>query len=357
LTRPAVGARNRADVMSIPARILIIRRRYLGDIVLLGSLLRNLRLRWPDAHLAVLVETRFADVLHLNPDVNATFTLPATLSAWPRFLARLRAAKFTHVLDLDNTEKTAVVSLFSGAAMRVILHHGGYRIKFRRAYTHVVHDPNDLHESRAITEYYLRTLEALQVPVVTREVRLVAPETELTDMRRFVGAGGRVLLVHPGSRSPMRVWPAERFAAVCDFVQDELGAQVVLVGGPTDAAVVAEIRRHARTHLLTLPGALPIARFAALAKLSAAMLCHDSGPMHVAAAVGTRVIALYGSQNALLFRPSGEGHTLMRPPLPCINCVAPTRCVPSDSYRNLCVQNVTVAHVCEAVRAALLCRV
>src|SRR4051812_45488968 len=96
--------------MSSRQHVLIIRRRYLGDVVLLGSLLRNLRLHWPEAQLAVLVEARFADVLALQPDVNSTLVLPSRLGEWPAFLRVLRRMRFTHVLDLDNTEKTAAIA-------------------------------------------------------------------------------------------------------------------------------------------------------------------------------------------------------------------------------------------------------
>jgi ADP-heptose:LPS heptosyltransferase len=334
--------------------ILIIRRRYLGDVVLLGSLLRNLRLQWPQVRLTVLVEPRFAEVLTLNPDANSVLFLPERVGQWPGFLRELRRARFTHVLDLDNSDKTAAVARLSGAPIRVGLHHGIHRLKLGFAYNRVVHDPTELHENRPITDYYLRALEPLAVPVKTREIRLVPREKDLAGARSFAGGGsGRILLVHPGSRSPMRIWPAERFADVCDYAQDELGAQVVLIGGPGEAETIEQIRRHARTHLLTPKAALPIGSFAALASISAAFLCHDSGPMHVAAGVGTRVIALYGSQNAALFRPIGEGHTLLQPPLPCATCVAPDRCTRDDSYKNLCVQNIPVERVKAAVRSAL----
>jgi ADP-heptose:LPS heptosyltransferase len=338
---------------SVDRRVLVIRRRYLGDVVLLGSLLRNLRLAWPDATLGAVVETRFAEVLTLNPDVNAILTLPARLREWPAFVRQLRGRRFTHVLDLDNTEKTAAIARLSGAPTRVVLHHGGYRVKLRRAYTHVVHDPTERHEHRPITDYYLRALEPIGVPVQTRDIALMPPPAEIESLRRVVGAGGKVVLVHPGSRSPMRLWPAANFAAVCDFVQDELDAQVVLAGGPGDTTMLGEIRAHARTHLLAPPPPHTIGRFAALARLSHVLLCHDSGPMHVAAAVGTPVVALYGSQNAALFCPVGAGHTLLQPPLPCVACVAPTRCVPGDSYHNLCVRNVSVDRVKAALREAL----
>jgi len=331
--------------------LLVIRRRYLGDIVLLGSVLRNLRLHWPGARLVVLVEPAYAGILTLNPDVDATLLLPQRLAEWPAFLRAVRGAGFSHVLDLDNTEKTAALTRFAGAPMRVVLHHGGHRVKLRRAYTHVVHDPGKRHEAHSVAEYYLRVLEPLGVPVATHEVRLEPREADLAVQRRFVGAAGPVLLVHPGSRSPCRLWPAERFAAVCDHAQDELGAQVVLVGGPAERPLLAKIRGHARSHLLTLDPSPTLPQLAALARLSAVFLCHDSGPMHIAAAVGTPVVALLGSQNPRLFAPAGGGHTLLRPPLPCTQCAAPGVCVPGDSYRNYCVRNIPVAAVTQALRS------
>jgi ADP-heptose:LPS heptosyltransferase len=334
-------------------KILVIRRRYLGDVVLLGSLLRNLRLHWPGAHVAALVEPAYAGVLEINPDVDEVIFPPAGALAWPGFARRLRRARFTHVLDIDNTERTAVIARLTGAPMRVTLHHGAHPLKLRALYTDAVHEPAEVHESHPITEYCLRVLGPAGVPVATRDVRLVPREADVAEWRRFVGAQGRTLLVHPGSRSASRVWPADRFAAVCDRVQDELGVQVVLAGGPADAAFVSEIRALAKSHVLSVDRAPSIPGFAALARACTLLLCHDSGPMHVAAAVGTRVVALYGSQNPVLFRPPGDGHTLLVPPMPCTSCVAPGRCVPDDSYRNLCVRLHSADAVFGAVRSAL----
>jgi ADP-heptose:LPS heptosyltransferase len=339
--------------MAQTPKILVIRRRYLGDVVLLGSLLRNLKLHWPGAHVAALVEKSYAGVLALNPDVDEAIALPEGALGWPGFVSRLRAARFTHILDLDNTEKTAVVSRASGAPMRITLHHGSHALKMRALYTDVVYEPGPEHEGQPITEYYLKALGPAGVPVATWEIRLVPREADVTEWRRFVGAQGKTLLVHPGSRSPSRIWPADRFAAVCDRVQDELGAQVVLAGGPGEGALIAEIRGLARSHILAVDRSPSVQAFAALARACTVILCHDSGPMHVAAAVGTRVVALYGSQNPVLFRPHGEGHTLLIPPMPCAACVAPDICVPGDSYRNFCVRLHTTDEVFAAVNASL----
>ncbi len=339
--------------MAQTPRVLVIRRRYLGDVVLLGSLFRNLRLHWPGARLAALVQPPYSGILAINPDVDQALAPPQGVSSWPGFVRRLRQEAFTHVLDLDNTEKTALVSRLSGAPFRLALHHGNHPVRLRSLYTHLAYDPGDEHESRPISEYYLKGLGPAGVPVATREIRLVPKESDVADWRRFVGATGRTLLVHPGSRSPWRIWPTDRFAAVCDRAQDELGAQVVLVGGPAEGGLIAEIRRRARTHLLALDETPTLPRLAALARASSVLLCHDSGPMHVAAAVGTPVVALYGSQNPVLFRPAGEGHVQLVPPMPCTQCVAPDACQPADSYHNYCVRRLTVDQVYAAVRGLL----
>ena len=333
--------------------VLVIRRRYLGDVVLLGSLLRNIRLAHPDATIDVLVDPGYAPILALNPDVNSVVSPPDGLLAWVGFLRELRRRQYTHVFNFDNTERTALITRASGAALRVALHHGGHRIKWPKAYTHVVHDTPEDHESRPITEYYLLALGPAGIPVATREIRIVPREAELARYRKLVGASGRILLVHPGSRSPFRLWPAESFAAVCDRVQDELDTQVILVGGPAETELIGKIRGLAKSHILALAESPTLPEFAALASLSTVLLCHDSGPMHVAAAVGLPVVALYGSQNAVLFSPVGTGHTLLTPPLPCTTCVAVGKCLPEDSYRNYCVRRHTVEQVFEAVKASL----
>ena len=334
-------------------RILVIRRRYLGDVVLLGSLLRNLKLHWPKARITALVEPAYAGILALNPDVDSVLAPPAGALAWPGFAARLRREGFTHVLDIDNTERTAVIARLSGAPSRISLHHGAHPLRLRALYTDVVYEPEAEHEAQPITEYYLKALAPAGVPVATRDIRLEPREAEVAEWRRFVGAQGRTLLVHPGSRSPWRVWPADRFAAVCDRAQDELGAQVVLVGGPGERDLLGEIRGRARTHVLTIDTPPSLPGFAALARACTALLCHDSGPMHVAAAVGTPVVALYGSQNPVLFRPHGPGHVQLVPAMPCGACVAPASCVPGDSYRNYCVRLNTVEAAFAAVKRVL----
>jgi predicted lipopolysaccharide heptosyltransferase III len=349
------------DRLAAAPHILVIRRRYLGDIVLLGSVLRNLRLHWPDAQLTVLTEPPYAPVLALNPDVTTALAFPRRLGEWPALLRALRRARFTHVLDFDNTEKTAALTRFTGAPHRVAFDRELIRFRYPRCYTHSAKVTNAFYDSHHVTETYLELLRPLGVPVATREVRLVPLASDLAAIAPLIGGlnqKSRIenrkskILLHPGSRSPFRLWPAERFAAVCDRLQDELGAQVFLVAGPAEQPLVQAIRAHAKTHLVALDRALTVGQFAALLSQFDLFLCHDSGPMHVAAAVGTPVVALFGSQNAAIWRPLGERHAVLQTSLPCACFPAgqlPGPCVRGDSYRSYCVRQLTVEQVFEAV--------
>jgi ADP-heptose:LPS heptosyltransferase len=344
-----------------PPSVLVIRRRYLGDIVLLGSVFRNLRLHWPLARITALVEEPYASVLALNPDVDGVLALPRRAREWPGFLRQLRRAHITHVFDFDNNERTAMLAFLSGAPFRATLWHEGRRPRLNRFYTVRQFDPPAIHERRPITEYYLSLLASAGVPVAQRDIRLVPREADLAFVRELLGRlfgsvvppNTRFLLVHPGSRSPCRLWPPERFGEVCRRVTGELGVRVVLTAGPGEAAMLHQIRSHAGADRMVVVPFLSVPQLAALAAEADLMLCHDSGPMHVAAAVGTRVVALLGSQNPVLFAPPGEGHIVLQPPLPCTTCVAPGECVPGNSYRNYCVRNLPVEPVFTAIRDQL----
>lgn len=354
-TAPKRAARHRFP------RILVIRRRYLGDIVLLGSVLKNLRLHWPDAHLTVLTEHAYSAVLRLNPDVDGALTFPRRATEWFSFVRALRRAKFTHVLDFDNTEKTALVSLLTGADVRAAFDRELIPFRYPRFYTHSAKVTNAFYDSHHITETYLALPAAIGVPIVSREVRLVPEASDVAAVAKLLGPaqpGGAApfrVLVHPGSRSPYRIWPAERFARVCDDLQDRLNAQVFVTAGPAEQKLVEEIRGHAKTHLVAPAAPRDVGTLAALMAQFDVFLCHDSGPMHVAAGVGTPVVALFGSQNATIWRPLGEKHTVLQTSLPCacLGAAAPTPCVRDDSYRSYCVRQLTPEQVFAAVASKL----
>jgi ADP-heptose:LPS heptosyltransferase len=338
-------------------RILVIRRRYLGDIVLLGSLFRNLRLHWPKAQLSALIDPAYAGVLSLNPDVDEIVAFPQSTVDWPKTILKLRRCHFTHVIDLDNREKTALLTSLTGAPERICLRHGE-PIKFPSLYTDSESVSAEFLSTHHITDFYLHALGKIGVPVATREVRLTVRPEDVAFASGLLQEANidhprAKLLVHPGSRSPWRIWPAKNFAAVIDRAQEELGVAVAFIAGPGEQSTVTEITQHLKHPAARIKQQLTIPQLAALFTRFDAMLCHDSGPMHLAAAVGARVVALFGSQPVNLWRPVGEGHAMLSPPLPCVNCVAPDQCKPHDAYHNYCVRNIAPDRVIAAVGTAL----
>jgi heptosyltransferase III len=341
-------------------RVLVIRRRYLGDVVLLGSLFRNIRLQWPEAHIAVLTEPAYIGALTLNPDVNAAIPLPAShqVAALTALAWRLWQSRFTHVIDVDNTDKTALLAFSSGAPIRVTYNRETGGTHFRWAYSRYADLGDAFYATHHITETYLVLLEPMGIEVRTRDVRLVPRLEDLAAIGPLLPAataGQRRVLVHPGSRSPYRIWPVERFASVCDRIQRELGATVLVVAGPGEQELGRQIRAQMETPVAVIERALSLGEFAALASRCDLFLCHDSGPMHVAAAVGTSVVALLSSQNAAIWRPFGDGHTVLQTPLPCacIGTEAPTPCDRNNGYRSYCVRMIQPDEAFAAVAKAL----
>jgi len=341
--------------MSAP-RILVIRRRYLGDVVLLGPVLRSLRNHWPEAKIAVMVDRTFAPILSLNPDVDQTLFIPSTTFGWLSTIPGLLRARFTHVLDLDNRHRTAIVTRFTLAPNRIALHHGRNVVQ-PSAYTRHAIAEDNIFDTQHITDYYGRVLREINVPFA-RNTPTLTPRTEDLDFIRqlpvlaSIPSGTAKLLIHPGSRSPHRIWPADRFAAVITKLQAS-GFAPILVSGPSEKNVVADIQSHLTSPVHSIDQRLTIPQLAALFASTDALLCHDSGPMHLAAAVGTRVIALFSSQSVTAWRPFGEHHITLQAPMPCNPCLSPNFCVPSDSYHNHCVRHLSVEQVLAAVQQQL----
>jgi ADP-heptose:LPS heptosyltransferase len=342
-------------------RILVIKRRYLGDIVLLGIFFRSLRRHWPDAVIEALVEERFAEILTLNPDVNGTKKLPVRSNAigrWFSLIRALRSAHYTHVLDLDNTEKTAWLTRITGAPFRAALHLADQRIRLPRLYTHHEAVEPGFRRTSHITSYYNRLLRSVDVPEDNSPLQLKPTDTDITWAHALPSVAALPndrpkLLLHPGSRSAFRVWPVENFAAVCDQLQRDGRASVTLIAGPAEQALVTAIQARMQTPVTIISEQVPIARLAALFQCFDLLLCHDSGPMHLATAVGLPVVALFSSQNINEWCPLGPHSVTLQPPLPCANCVAPGVCKPDDSYRNYCVRNITTERVLTAIREQL----
>jgi lipopolysaccharide heptosyltransferase II len=160
-------------------------------------------------------------------------------------------------------------------------------------------------------------------------------------------AHGAVVLA-PGSVWPTKRWPAASFAEVADRLQQEGYGAVVMLGGPDEQADVAAVRERMKTSVIDLAGATTVGLLPALLSKASLLITNDSGPMHVAAAIGTPVVALFGPTSAVLTGPYGAGHSVLTGNVPCRPCFSRT-C--SNALPLECLQTVSPEQVLAAVRA------
>ncbi len=336
-------------------RVLIIRRRDVGDVLLLASTLYDLKAQWPTAKIALLVDRSCSEAARLHGTLDQLLVFPTRLPQWPGFWQTLRRSGFTHVLDLDNTAPSAGVTWLTRAPHRATWERPPRRVRFGRVYHHITRLPT-MGNGRHLTDDYGAAMGAWGVERRSANHR-IHPRARDLDRARSLVAGPQLRVgVHVGTRSPTLAWPAERFARLCDRLQDERDAQVFLLGGRRESRVIEKIRSQAETHLTRLDPQLTLGELGAVISQLDLLVCHDSDAMLLAAAVGTPVVALYGSQDATIRRPPGSAHAVLRPQSPC-TCAAtgqmPASCIKSDPHQSYCVRRLDEATVFDAVVSQL----
>lgn len=332
-------------------KILVIKLRYIGDVLLTTPVLRNLRLNFPDARLDILVNPGTEEVLKHNPDINeAIFVERGPLIRQLGFIRELRKMKYDLVIDLTDSDRSAILSYLSGAPKRV-----GYNSEHLwrgRCYTHVVAANRDKMHT---VDYQLEAFRQLDIPIKSSELVLplsqedeefankITDEYKLDEIRPMV-------LIHPGARWWFKSWPPEYFAKLADTIQQNLKCHIIFAGSQADQEVVTKIQNMMTTKAVSLAGKITILQLAALLKRCRLFVGNDNGPMHVAAAVGTPVIVFFGLTNPLVWGPRGSGHTVFYKGIDCTPCF-PEGCVRGDQS---CMRLITVKEGIEAVRKQLL---
>ncbi|HVM59544.1 MAG TPA: glycosyltransferase family 9 protein [Verrucomicrobiae bacterium] len=170
--------------------------------------------------------------------------------------------------------------------------------------------PRDVHAAK----HYCQPLEALAIYVDEPSPRIHPSEADREAASRFLKMVGRepIVAIHPGSGSEKKNWPVENFAAVARWVADELAAQLLIVEGEADERVVAKLTKLLEPRSVTLAAGLKLVELAAVLERCALFLGNDSGVTHVAAAVGTPVVAAFGSASPPIWEPRGKRVKIVR---------------------------------------------
>jgi predicted lipopolysaccharide heptosyltransferase III len=333
-------------------KILIIKLRAIGDVVLAIPVISNVRKAFPEATIDFLTERPATHVVLEHPDLDSVLILDKNylpvkrLTEYIKFVSSLKRTKYDLVFDLFGNPRSAFLSYFTGAKYRV-----GYNFRLRKLfYTHVTENRGDqVHE----VEFNLDALRRLGIAIVEKQLYFPVNDSareyishfwidhELED--RFV-----VAINASGGWSTKR-WPLEYFAQLGDKITNTYGATILLIWGPGERQQADQIAALMKTPAVLAP-ATNLKQLAALLERCGLMVTNDSGPMHIAAAVGTPVVAMFGPTNPKCQGPYGSMHeVVVKAGLWCLGCNGVTCKIGT----NECMVDLSVDTVMKAIEKAM----
>jgi len=334
-------------------RILIIKMSSLGDVVHALPVLTAVRRRFPEAYIAWLVRGAAEELVAGHQALDITYVLGRTSdsaeaglwrfhSAW-RLARALRAERFDLSLDLQGLFRASVFGWLARARWRV-----GFRnhqeLTFLFNNLAVIPDRRDLHA----VDGYLAFAHYLDAPVEPVEFGLPVHEQDREWADDFLHRHGAaeaecVVALMPGARWETKRWPPDRFAAVAELIAQRFDVRFLITGGPDDrtaAQAIAALTSGAR--VIDATGQTRLRQLSALLMRCRLAITNDSGPMHLAAALGVPIVAIFGPTDPRRVGPYGEGHRVIRAGLDCAPCYR-RRCNTLE-----CMRRIPPAEVAQA---------
>jgi lipopolysaccharide heptosyltransferase I len=287
-------------------RIAIIKPSALGDIVHALPVLTALRERFANSHITWVVNRTYEPLLRGHPDLDAVLPFDrgarAAVAAMAalRFARRLRNNRFDLVLDLQGLFRTGLMAAATGASRRVGL--SSAREGATHFYTDVVEDDFSTH---AVDRYW-RVATALGAGMYPKQFRVPLDPAAVDWARdKFAQLPRPWLVVGVGARWLTKRWPPEHFATLIEAAQSEFGGTAIFVGTRDDAALSQVTIKALSRPSLDLTGHTTLPQLAAILALADVMLANDTGPLHLAAALGRPVAAPYTCTDVARHGPYG----------------------------------------------------
>ncbi|HEX8097621.1 MAG TPA: glycosyltransferase family 9 protein, partial [Pyrinomonadaceae bacterium] len=299
-----------------PRNILVIDFGQLGDVVMSLPALRAIRERFPRARVTVAVGTSCAPVVELSGYADATLAVdrvalrdgPKPLSLWrvTKLIKEVRRRRFDFVIDLHSLSETNILGFLSGAPKRLYSRRPGRSLDFLSNFTPRPPVEED-HKKRHLVDRYLDVLLPLGVKDVPRVPRIntraeddAAVEQMLKKAKANTGAP--LVGLFPGAGHPSRRWPLARFAELAEKLERDDQVRVVVFAGPEERAMVKEMRASFPRSTVILDRLTLPQLASALARL-AVFVSNDTGPMHIATAVGASVVLLLDRRAPVSYVP------------------------------------------------------
>jgi len=334
-------------------KILVMRYRFIGDTVLTVPFLRNLREAYPTAHIDLMLEPFSGKVIEGCPYVDRiipyefrtihTYINPSQRSKLSGYLHYWKFIK-NEAYDAIFVLKRSLSSAFLAWAARVPRRIGFATEGRAVLLTDAVSYRQDQHE----VENFLDCLRLLDIPIQSTKLELwPATEDENKVRTLFSEAGWKAndlkVVIHAAASLPAKQWPLERFAGVMKEIKASHNVRFVYTGAPGDTGLYQEIEGHGPFGGLNLCGVTSLRENISVYRAADLFFGVDSGPMHMAAAAGIPVVALFGPTDESKWGPWGTGHTVITKRLSCHPC-KPHKC-----RDNACMKQISSDEAIEAL--------
>lgn len=344
--------------------LLFIRLRNLGEAVLDTANLRALKHFRPDLNIVTLVEAIYTDLFAADSDIEA-IALPrgsrdkrSTFGSRLGVIKEIRDRKFAAVINLHGGPTSAQLTFASGAKHRVAPAHfrNGYAYNLRIPSVDEILKQHDISQKLHTVENQFAEFQWLGIPGErAEETHLqVTPAMQETANAKLVAAGVDPVqpfaVLAPTNEFYTKRWMPERFAVVAETLI-ERGFQIVMTGAPTDEqrAQLQAVKKSTRQKLFSL-SSLSIGELVAVIAAAKIFVGNDSGPAHIAAAVKTPLVVMFGPASSIRWRPWRAPSVLVQNHFACNPC-SMYKCDAFDEPE--CIRSITVAQVMEAIEKVM----
>ncbi|MDA8100140.1 MAG: lipopolysaccharide heptosyltransferase II [Nitrospiraceae bacterium] len=339
-------------------RILFVKLSAIGDVVLTMPALEAIKKAFPESEIDWVVEEAAAGILEGHPLLRSVIVSrrktwlgmlrrPATFFAALRemraFTKELRSREYDIAVDFQGLLKSGLVMGCARARRKI-----GFDRTRELAYLFLNERLPAYDIERHALDRYLDVARYLGAgdPAPSCSLPIEAERSAILErIKETAGTGRRIVVMNPVARWKTKLWQEEKFAELADRLIEDRNAVVIFTGAPADREVTSRIRERMKGKAIDWTGNTTLKELAALASLSEVFITTDTGPMHLAAAAGARVVALFGPTSTGRTGPYGIRHTVIRAGLDCSPCFS--RACPYETVR--CMEAISVDQVMEAL--------
>jgi lipopolysaccharide heptosyltransferase II len=325
------------------SNILIIKPGAIGDLLQMTPVIRALKETYPTARVSLLVGSRQTAQLFKHNDrvhevlVYEKNTMHRSFRSLLKMRSELKERRYDLVINFQRSNVRTWLLASAAFPCRVLVYH-----KDRKRTIHAVAN-------------YLETLAPLGIDADNLSLELAPGPDEREYAAALLDRSGSderhpLVALNPGASHRVNRWPPERFAELADRLSARLSARVVLVGGPDDVSLIEDIIARTVSKPVSLAGKANLLEMAAVMERVSLLVSGDTGPMHLATAVGAKVVALFGAADSDRTGPVGQGHVVLRSDADCAPCRSRT-C--SNRHQLACMDGISVDRVFDAVKGLL----